>query len=86
MTYEVSKKYRIEAILDALPYGERRIAMQELPLLLGVSKRQFYRILNMGAGDPSEAKPSQLLVISQFLGVTVDDLLTPQNQNTPTGV
>ena len=75
---QMNRKYRIEEILESLPYRDYKNAKKELPELLGISDRQFHRILKMSADDSSEAKPAQLQAVAGYLGVTVDELLNTQ--------
>jgi hypothetical protein len=73
---QMTRKYRIEEILESLSYRDYKAAKKELPELLGISDRQFHRILKMSADDSSEAKPAQLQAVALYLGVTVDELLS----------
>lgn len=72
---EDQRKYRIKELFDSVPHGNRTSAIQELCQLLGLSPGQLRKIWGYKLGEPNEAKPSQLLLIAEFFGVDIYELL-----------
>jgi hypothetical protein len=73
-------KYKILDYLNALPYDQRKKAVDEIQENLGIGRRQFYNILNARQQESREAKPSQLKTIADYFGITIDDLINEQVQ------
>jgi DNA-binding Xre family transcriptional regulator len=74
-TIEAIYKYNIRERLAAyLPAQEQEIK-QALCAELNITRVHLNRILNYKRNAPNEALPSQLQVIAQHLGCTIDDLL-----------
>lgn len=71
-------KYRIQELLNAMPgYGYKK-ALKELPQLLSLSESSFNRLRYMDIDDSASAKGDQLRVLSDYFGVTMDELHTTQ--------
>lgn len=68
-------KYTIKERLDRVPFGDRRRVFKQIVEALGISDVQFRRIMNYTNGESGEAKPSQLQIIGEHLGCSVDELL-----------
>lgn len=69
------RKYKIKQLIDATPYGERGVIIQELCAHTGISYPMLRKIWNYRIDDSNEAKPSQLLAIASFFEVDIYDLL-----------
>ena len=72
-------KYHIKVLLKKIPQDVYEIHRQELCELLGISRPQLWRMLNVKANEPYSAKSDQLLKVveylSKYMEVTLDDLI-----------
>ncbi|MEN0049182.1 MAG: hypothetical protein AAF806_19135, partial [Bacteroidota bacterium] len=69
------KRYRIKELLDRVESGLVSDLKRTIISKLGIDSSQFYRIINYKQSSRNEAKPSQLQIIAQELGCTIDDLM-----------
>lgn len=71
----MEKKYQIKDMINALPHNMVVDIKKRIVNKLDIHKSQFYRIINIPVDSNREAKPSQLQIIAQELGCTIDDLM-----------
>lgn len=69
------KKYRIDEILDQLPYQERKQKMKELLERLSISPTHLWVIRNYKETQTNCINSDQLCIIADTLSTTVDYLM-----------
>jgi len=69
------KKYEINYFLYRLDTIQYKKALVELPRLLNISLSSLNRIRAYALDSKSSASSDQLLIIANYLNVSVDDLL-----------
>lgn len=73
-------KYRVKQLYYSLPVAEKAAAMGSDCQRMGISVQHLRKIWAYEIGDENEAKPSQLAVIAERFGVTIDELLNETDQ------
>jgi plasmid maintenance system antidote protein VapI len=67
-------KFRIKEYLNQLPVSAHKIAMKELPTILGVHRVQFSNIINTSIDSDYEPKAPVMIKLASYFGVRVDEL------------
>lgn len=74
-------KYKIKSLYNRLPMEDKKTAMEEDAGLMGISVQHLRRLWNIRLSDESEAKPSQLKIISERFGLQIEDIINEATAN-----
>jgi len=69
------KKFRIQELLNSVPYRKRKQVKEELIALMDVSEPTFERIIYARKGDKQEISATNLLRVSRYFNVPPDELV-----------
>lgn len=69
-------KFRIKSLLENLTAQEYRLAMKELPSLVGMHYNSFNRLINIKVGENYEPSSDVMVKLASFFNVSVDQLYT----------
>lgn len=71
---EKRRKFRLQEILNNVPYSNRKQIRDELILLMEVSESTFDRILYANEGDKQDISATNLVRMTGFLGIKPEEL------------
>ena len=77
----IGYKYRLKEKLEAMSYLEYQDAMEILPQELGISNSEFSRYLDAKVSDDFSISVDDLIVLANFFGCRVEELLSYKPKN-----
>jgi len=72
------RKYQLSAKLNALSHEEYRIVTNKLPIACGVSKRTFYRWMDLNREDKTEIPADKLAILAKYFSCSIEDMFNYQ--------
>lgn len=70
-----TRKYKIKEKFDGLPHSMRPLIIDRACELMGISYSHLRKIWSYKMDSVHEAKPSQLIILSDLLDCSVDELI-----------
>lgn len=69
-------KFRIKSLLEELPTKEYKLAIRELPSILGLSPKYFNKLINTKIDAELSPSADTMIKLASFFNVTPDQLYT----------
>jgi hypothetical protein len=71
-------KFRLQEKLDSLSYADRKVALEAIPSILGITRQTFFRWRTARKNGGIDIPVSKLIVISRILNCSIEELIADE--------
>lgn len=68
-------KFRLQEKLDSLSYADRKVALESIPTILGVTRQTFFRWRTAPRNGRIDIPFTKIIMISKILNCSIDELI-----------